>query len=299
MIITLGTWDLKKASAGRTFYKVSGNICDAMLNKRSAGRRRRVSLPVLLCLYIAVPACLLLLQGCSKAPDILSQEPVIPLTESPEDISAMAAGKGDAAAVGPYPELHVEGSINDDLNAASGNGNDAGDASHALSGSGDGVEDASYSPHSSAGNGDDAVNGNGAGNRDNAGNSYLVEGVQLTEKQLEKMSAYFNLKDVNPYLQQVYLIPEDFDPDAENDPVNITCVAGSYDSNRLYSIFYKKGDDSALWNVILRRIDSTGSVSDNDSGDAGTGLQGDGKYRFHSNQMLDPNREGKKQPTSP
>lgn len=90
-----------------------------------------------------------------------------------------------------------------------------------------------------------------------------VSSIQLSEEQLEKLSNYFNLDDVNPYLQQTYVIPVDFDENAKSIPVNIKCIAGTYDSNGLYSLFYKKGDDNTLWNVVMRNSD--------------------GKYIFHSN----------------
>jgi hypothetical protein len=223
---------------------ISVFISEKTADKRSTGRRRRVSPPVLLCFYLTAAGCLISLCGCGRAPDILSQEPVIPLTGSPDDMAAAETGDGNTE----FPKLHLTGEA----------------------GTGDKASDT---------DGREAASGVNEGRTD-AG--YRVEGVQLSEKQLEKISAYFNLKEVNPYLQQVYLIPEDFDPDAENEQVNITCVAGSYDSNRLYSIFYKKEGSSALWNVIMRRND--GNDTDNDPA-------ADGTYRFHSNQLLDPTRE--------
>ena len=184
-----------------------------------------------------------------KAPGILDQEPVIPLTGSPQ-----------VKDEDTYPSLHLSGNAEDPRGRARGsmkseNIEDTGNT--------EGTKDTAETEPA----GESIRNGD-----------YQVEGVQLSEKQLEKMSAYFNLKDVNPYLQQVYLIPEDFDKEADNEPVNITCVAGSYDSNRLYSIFYKKENGNALWNVVLRRRDPGQDKED-------------GEYRFHSNRMLDPNSE--------
>ncbi|MCR5419552.1 MAG: hypothetical protein K6E98_00935 [Lachnospiraceae bacterium] len=97
-----------------------------------------------------------------------------------------------------------------------------------------------------------------------------LEGVQLSEEQLDKMSAYFNLKDVNPHLQQVYLIPDDYDETAKEEYTPVKCVGGTYDSNGLYSIFYKKEGSKTLWNVVMRRD-----------------KEGEDSYRFHSNIILE------------
>ena len=185
------------------------------------------------------------LTGCRKKPDILGQEPVIPLVESSvsqnqevtsgnsaDDTVIDAEDKADEAE-GPgisedFPELHVEGKYEE----------------------------------------------------------YEVSGVQLNEEQLGKLSAFFNLKDVNPYLTQVYLIPQDYDETLQTDPVNITCIGGTYDSNRLYSVFYKKEGSNALWNVVMRRNDpddADNEIGDDRDNDPGIEV---GDYRFHSNRML-------------
>ena len=257
---------------------------------RSVGRHRRVSRPALLCVCLAISVCACAFGGCAQAPDILSQNPVIPLTDTPHELDDQKEDPGAGHEGEEYPELHVSGDVNGTVKAdASGDVASTEDARDDVA-----AEDAAG--EASAGGGHDMDTGDPVSgqNRENSkdrkdgGNDYQVEGVQLSEEQLKKMSAYFNLKDVNPYLQQVYLIPEDFDPDAENDPVNITCVAGSYDSNRLYSIFYKKEDSDALWNVIMRREDDT---SEEDVTILKWGLT---PLRFHSNQLLDPNREKSK-----
>ena len=190
---------------------------------RNTGKNCGLGRAILFGVYLSITVFAVWLTGCMKAPGILDQEPVIPLTGSPQ-----------VKDEDTYPSLHLSGDaeeIND-------------------------TEETNDTAETKAA-GDSIRNGD-----------YQGEGVQLSGKQLEKRSAYFNLRDVNPYLQQVYLIPEDFDKEAENIPVNITCVAGSYDSNRLYSIFYKKEGSNALWNVIMRRRDPGQDKEDGD-------------YRFH------------------
>lgn len=200
---------------------------------RNTGRDCGLGRAMLFGVYLSITVFAVWLTGCMKAPGIVDQEPVIPLTGSPQ-----------VKDEDTYPSLHLSGNA-EEINDTEGT-NDTAETKAA---------------------GDSIRNGD-----------YQVEGVQLSVEQLEKMSAYFNLRDVNPYLQQVYLIPEDFDKEAENIPVNITCVAGSYDSNRLYSIFYKKEGSNALWNVIMRRRDPGQDKEDGD-------------YRFHSNRLLAPDGE--------
>ena len=246
-------------------------------DERSTGRRLRVSHPVLLCCSLLAISGLTLLCGCSKAPDILSQEPVIPLTSEP------IAKEDDVADTdetdGEFPELHLSGnSTSSDRAPDSGRSvseDTAEDRTDMKTATEEDQDVKETGAENEAGSKEDLTEKDSK--TDSEDDGYQVEGVQLSEDQLEKLSAYFNLEDVNPHLQQVYLIPEDFDPDAENVPVNITCVAGSYDTNRLYSIFYKKEGSNALWNVIMRRNGDT--------------------YRFHTNQLLDPNRDKQKTDT--
>ena len=233
-----------------------------------------------LCVYFNVLLLAVCLAGCMKAPDILDQEPVIPLTADPQEKKEE-----------PYPSLHLSGNREETKSESHGTEEPAEPVSvnyKRVSGNGVNNADAVADP-------EEAVEPDTAREsvkKDDG--DYQVEGVQLSEKQLEKMSAYFNLKDVNPYLQQVYLIPEDFNKNAANDPVNITCVAGSYDSNRLYSIFYKKEGSNDLWNVVLRRRDPGQDGEDGDPGspqetyEIKEDVLTDGNYRFHSNRMLAP-----------
>ncbi len=197
---------------------------------------------------LAVLALCTVMAGCKERPDILSQEPVIPLV-----------GHTDEEGVGTestYPSLHVSGQTKEDTVSGPEAGNTGGLKDDA-SGTG---EAETVSSDSKAGGEDDRKEASAEGE----GYSYELEGTQLGEEQLVKMSAYFNLSSVNPYLQQEYDIPQDFDENKESEEVYITCIAGSYDSNRLYSIFYKKDNDDGLWNAVLR--------------------SSDGDYRFHSNR---------------
>ncbi len=91
----------------------------------------------------------------------------------------------------------------------------------------------------------------------------IVESIQLSGEQLEKISALLNLKEKNPYLQEEYSLPSEVELDGNEKYVEITCVAGTYDSNNLYSVFYKKKGDNSLWNVVMR--------------------SSKGEYIFHSN----------------
>ncbi len=215
-----------------------------------------------------------------KVPDILGQEPVIPLTAGPQEKKEE-----------PYPSLHLSGNREETKSESHGTEEpgESGPVNYKRV-SGNGVNNPGAAEYPEEAGGTDTVRE--SVKKDDG--DYQVEGVQLSEKQLEKMSAYFNLKDVNPYLQQVYLIPEDFDKDADDEPVNITCIAGSYDSNRLYSIFYKKEGSNDLWNVVLRRRDQGQDKEKRDPESSPEAYEHpedvltDGNYRFHSNRMLAP-----------
>lgn len=270
---------------------------------RNTGKNCGLGRAILFGVYLSITVFAVWLTGCMKAPGILDQEPVIPLTGSPqvkdEDTYPSLHLSGDAEAPGDRAQGSIKQENAEDAknaeetkyaeetkntadtkntevteNTAETKNTEKTNASE---------ETKDTAETEDAGEADDTEETNDTAETKAAGDSirngdYQVEGVQLSGKQLEKMSAYFNLRDVNPYLQQVYLIPEDFDKEAENIPVNITCVAGSYDSNRLYSIFYKKEGSNALWNVIMRRRDPGQDKEDGD-------------YRFHSNRLLDPNGE--------
>ena len=252
---------------------------------RNTGKNCGLGRAILFGVYLSITVFAVWLTGCMKAPGILDEEPVIPLTGSPQ-----------VKDEDTYPSLHLSGDAKDPRNRAQGSikqentedtkntevtENTAETKNTEKTNASEETKDTAETED--AGEADDTEGTNDTAETKAAGDSirngdYQVEGVQLSGEQLEKMSAYFNLRDVNPYLQQVYLIPEDFDKEAESIPVNITCVAGSYDSNRLYSIFYKKEGSNALWNVIMRRRDPGQDKED-------------GEYRFHSNRMLDPNSE--------
>jgi hypothetical protein len=201
-----------------------------------------------------------LMPGCKKKPDILGQEPVIPLVESSvsENTEGKDGNKTDSE-TDDLSELMSDGTA-DDMTY------DTADESADKPGEAEGSYISAEFPELHV---------------EGEYEEYEVSGIQLNEEQLAKLSAFFNLKEVNPYLMQVYLIPQDYDETLETEWVNITCVGGSYDSNRLYSVFYKKEGSNALWNVVMRRKDSDDAADEDD--DPGIEV---GDYRFHSNQML-------------
>ena len=203
---------------------------------------------------LALPAGLM---GCGRGVDVLSQEPVIPLVDhegfsslhvSGERMDEEPAGTVNAGA-------SYEGSPSGEHTSGEGE-SDKGEQTVREEGPDDGEQTAA-----GGASGKDTA---GNGNRSGGNEIYELEGTQLGDEQLVKMSVYFNLSSVNPYLCQEYDIPQDYDEEKVTDEVYITCVAGSYDTNKLYSIFYKKSGDDGLWNVVLR--------SDGDD------------YRFHSNR---------------
>ena len=200
------------------------------------------------------------LTGCRKKPDILGQEPVIPLVESSvsENTEGKDGNKTDSE-TDDLSELMSDGTADDMTD-------DTADAAADKPGEAEGSYISAEFPELHV---------------EGEYEEYEVSGIQLSEDQLAKLSAYFNLKEVNPYLMQVYLIPQDYDETLETERVNITCVGGSYDSNRLYSVFYKKEGSNALWNVVMRRKGSDDEAEEDD--DPGIEV---GDYRFHSNQML-------------
>ena len=81
---------------------------------------------------------------------------------------------------------------------------------------------------------------------------YVVESIQLSDEELKVFERSFNNANMNKHFQQLYSMPLDFNENEENEMVNITCIAGSFDSNMLYSIFYKRSDDDRLYNVVFR-----------------------------------------------
>ena len=131
-----------------------------------AGRHRRISLPALLCIYLIITAFISTLNGCAKAPDILSQEPVIPLTDIPHEKEEPKEDPGTGREEVKYPEIHVSGdAVNKD--------NDKRDKTKADKKDNSGTDEEKA---------DD--NDSNAG-KDDKGNDYQVEGVQLSEEQLE------------------------------------------------------------------------------------------------------------------
>lgn len=242
------------------------------------GSRLEIQTALMLILLMIIPV----LSGCHEKPDILGQEPVIPLVES-----TVSENSGDT-------EDKDKGDSDNKSDSDKKSDSDIKDAVD---------DDTGY------GMNPDFPELHVEGEYE----EYEVSGVQLSEDQLDKLSSFFNLKDVNPYLAQVYLIPQDFDETLETEPVNITCIGGSYDSNRLYSVFYKKEGSNALWNVVMRRnsegedmseepdtdeeeaeYDEDGRAVEEKNENEGTAKSAAddewgikvGAYRFHSNQML-------------
>lgn len=174
----------------------------------------------------------LCLLGCgsgNEQQDVSSQTPVIPLIEENADEGVMSDSGRNSEPDTEYADLTVTAVLDDSTEKGSS-------TDYHIDGEETGADAAvsSLTPES-----------------EGSGSEYVeMVSTQLSEAELASFSAYFNKDEVRDFLATEYEIPSQMENDTETQ--EITCTAGSVDSNGLYSIFYKKSGEDGLWNVILR-----------------------------------------------